>query len=140
MTTPHPGSDAYLAQRVFSASPEQQAALLMEAGQRHLGLAIQALAGRDPARVAQRLARVVAVLEEASRRLDMGAGGEVARNLGRLYDGWRQEVARADAQVDPRRLEAMARGMGGLREAWEAQHRRRCATASWSAPRSERVV
>jgi len=139
MSDSRPGFDAYLAQRAFSATPEQQAALLMEAGQRHLGLAIQALASRDAVDAKRRAARVWAVLSEASRRLDLPGGGEVASNLLRLYGWWGGEVARATAEGDARRLETVARGMGGLREAWEALHRRRSAGAL-TGPRAERVV
>jgi flagellar protein FliS len=121
--TPHP--DTYLAQRVFSASPEQQAALLMEAGQRHLGKAMQALQRRDRGGATHSFIRVAEVLAEATLRLDLAQGGEVAHNLSRLYGWWGHEVMVASAAQDVARLEGVAQGMSGLREAWEHLHRRR---------------
>lgn len=133
-------ANAYLAQRVFSAGPEEQAALLMEAGQRHLGKAIQALHRQDGRDATRSFLRVSEVLAEATRRVDLKGGGEVARNLVRLYGWWGRELMAASVTRDPHRLEAVAQGMSGLREAWEQRHRQRLARHGIDGPGQERVV
>ena len=132
--------DTYLAQRILGAGPEQQAALLMEAGQRHLGKGMQALGRGDLALASASFIRVSQVLGEATLRLDLRQGGALARNLSHLYRWWGQEVMVASAARDFTRLKHVAEGMSGLREAWESQHHRRQKDLAIEGLGEERVV
>jgi len=120
-------ADAYLSQRVLGASPEQQAALIMEAGQLHLGKAIKALTQNDLPAATRSFIRVSEVIKEATLRLDMEDGGESAHNLGKLYDWWSREIMAASYLRDTARLEAVARGMGDIRQAWVQLHDKKAA-------------
>ena len=115
-------ADTYLTQRILGADPEQQAALIMEAGQLHLGKAIQALSRNDMAAASRSFIRVAEVILEATVRLDLEGGNELAQNLKRLYDGWTQEIMVASSTRDTARLAAVARGMGEIRQAWDHIH------------------
>ena len=117
-----PQTDAYLVQRVMSAGPEQQAALLMEAGQRFLGKAIKAMGQANHLEVSRCLSRVTEIIHEATVRLNFEEGGELVENLGRVYDWWISEIFEASATKDPSRLEAISHYMGEIREAWEQLH------------------
>ena len=117
--------DSYLTQRVLSASPEQQAALIMEAGQMHLGKAIQALAQSDLAAATHSFTRFSEVIMEANLRLNHEDGGELVQNLEKYYGWWMKEVMHASYAKDQARLAAVAASMGEIRQAWEQLHEKK---------------
>ena len=112
-------ADTYLAQRILGASPEQQAALIMEAGQLHLGKAIQALTRNDISAAAGSFIRVSEVIMEATVRLNHEDGGKLVQNLQNLYEWWSKEILAASYAKDTARLTAVSRAMGDIRQAWE---------------------
>jgi flagellar secretion chaperone FliS len=117
---PYPQSaDTYLAQRVLGASPEQQAALLMEGGQLFLGRAIKAMEQNDHFGVARCLRQVTEIINEALFRLNHQDGGELVENLAKVYDWWTLEIFEASKAKDAARLAAVSRFMGEIRQAWE---------------------
>ena len=118
-------ADAYLNQRILGASPEQQAALIMEAGQLHLGRAIQALARNDFDAATRSYIRVSEVIQEATIRLDLEQGGEAAQSLAKMYDWWTREIMAASRTKDSARLARVASSMGEIRQAWEEFHQKR---------------
>lgn len=118
-------ADTYLTQRILSASPEQQAALIMEAGQLHLGRAIHALNQQNLPSAITSFLRVSEVIMEATVRLDLENGGELAQNLKRLYDFWTSEIMIASKARDTARLAAVANGMGEIRSGWEQLHEKK---------------
>ena len=117
--------DSYHTQRIMSASPEQQAALIMEAGQMHLGKAIHALAQNDLPSATQSFLRFSEVIMEANLRLNHEEGGELVQNLERYYGFWMKEVMHASYAKDQARLAAVAASMGEIRQAWEQLHEKR---------------
>jgi len=121
-------ADTYLSQRILGASPEQQAALIMEAGQLHLGKAIQALNQNDLATATRSFIRVSEVIAEATLRLNLEDGVELAQNLKKLYGHWTAEIMMASRVRDVRRLAAVAQGMGEIRQAWEQFHQKKAST------------
>lgn len=118
-------ADAYLTQRVMGASPEQQAALIMEAGQRHLGKAMQALKRKDVSATATSLSRTLDAITEATLRLNYEDGGELVENLEKLYDWWTRELVVAGHLLDAARLSAVGEQMGDIRQAWEQLHEKK---------------
>ena len=117
-------ADAYLSQRILGASPEQQAALIMEAGQLHLGRAIQALARNDFDAATRSYIRVSEVIQEATMRLDLEQGGEAAQSLAKMYDWWTREIMAASRTRNSARLAAVASSMGEIRQTWEEFHKK----------------
>jgi len=115
-------ADTYLAQRVMGAGPEQQAALLMEAGQRFLGKAIKAMEQNQHSEVARCLSRVTEIITESAFRLNHEDGGELAQNLLKVYDWWTREIFEATSTRDVARLAVISRHMGEIRQAWEQLH------------------
>lgn len=125
-------ANAYLNQRILGASPEQQAALIMEAGQLHLGRAIQALNRNDPSAATSSYIRVSEVIQEATIRLNLEDGGELAHNLAKLYEWWTQEIMVASRTRNTARLAAVASSMGEIRQAWEEHHQKKAGTVQVS--------
>jgi flagellar protein FliS len=105
----------------------------MEAGQLHLGRAIQALNGNDRTAATRSYIRVAEVIQEATLRLDLEAGGELAHNLAKLYDWWTRELMAASRTKDTNRLAAVAQSMGEIRETWEQLHKKKLGTTGASA-------
>lgn len=134
-------TDAYLAQRVLAAGPEQQAALIMEAGQLHLGRAIQALSMNDAPGATRSFIRVSEVIMEATLRLNREDGGELVQNLDKLYGWWSKEIMAASHTKDLNRLEAVLSAMGEIRQAWEQLHEKQTRSGAGSLPTfGDRVV
>ncbi len=118
-------ADTYLAQRVLAASPEQQAALLMEVGQLFLGKAIRAMEQKDHRQTAKSLSKVTEVITEAVVRLNHEDGGELVDNLMRIYDWWTREIFDAGSTKDTAKLEMVSHHMGEIRQAWEQLHEKK---------------
>jgi flagellar secretion chaperone FliS len=133
-------ADTYLTQRVLGASPEQQAALIMEAGQLHLGKAIQALTQNDLSAATASFLRVSECIMEATVRLNLEDGGEVAQNLAKLYDFWTKEIMIASRARDTARLTSVAQGMGEIRQAWEQLHGSKTKSAGSGFQLGDQVV
>lgn len=115
-------ADSYLAQRVLGASPEQQAALLMEAGQRFLGKGIKAMELGQHQETSRCFIRVSEIISESICRLNLEEGGELVDNLNRIYAWWTGELMAASGAKDVARLERISSHMGEIRQAWEQLH------------------
>jgi flagellar protein FliS len=122
-------ADTYLVQRVMGAGPEQQAALLMEAGQRFLGKAIKAMERKDFFDMARCLDRVAEIIAESAFRLNHDEGGELALNLLKIYDWWTSEILEASGNRDVARLRVISHHMGEIRQAWEQLHEKQVKSA-----------
>jgi flagellar protein FliS len=117
-------TDHYLTQRVLSASPEQLVAILLEGGQRYLGMAINAMERKDYRQQASSLSRVGEFILELGNRLNLEEGGELAANLDKLYAWWTTELFEASRDRDLGRLRGISQMMGELRTTWEELHTR----------------
>ena len=141
MNTYAKSADSYLAQRVMGAGPEQQAALLMEAGQRFLGKAIKAIESKDHLETSRCLRRVTDIINESFTRLNHDDGGELVDNLLKMYDWWTREILEASSTKDTARLEAISLQMGDIRQAWEQLHEKQARTMQASGFKlGDRVV
>jgi flagellar protein FliS len=99
--------------------PEHMVVLLLEAGQRHLAKAQEAIQRRNPVIRDRCISRVLAVLTELVNRLNHEQGGALVDNLVRIYEWWGREVVEAGAQDDLPRLELIHSQMGEIRRSWE---------------------
>jgi flagellar biosynthetic protein FliS len=125
-------ADTYLVQRVLGAGPEQQAALLMEAGQRYLGKATKAMEQKDHNEVARCLVRVTDIINESFCRLNLDEGGELVDNLSKIYSWWTTEILEASKTKDTARLGIVSNHMGEIRQAWEEFHQKQTRTTEVS--------
>ena len=107
-------ADTYLTQRILGASPEQQAALIMEAGQLHLGKAIRSLNENNlPAEVNSFLRGSEEIMEATA------------------------EIMLASKARDMARLAAVAKGMGEIRTAWEQFHEKKAGAGAPATTRPQ---
>ena len=112
-------ADIYLEQRIIGASPEKQAALLMEAGQLFLSKAIRAINDKQYFDMAKYLGRVTDILLETTLRLNRNDGGELVTNLQKIYGWWTDEILEASRTKDTTKLLLVSKHMGVIRQAWE---------------------
>jgi flagellar protein FliS len=96
----------------------------MEAGQRFIGKAIQAMELSNHLEVGRCLSRVTEIINEATLRLNHEEGGELVDNLGKVYDWWIWEVFEASSTKDTARLRSISHHMGEIRQAWEQLHQK----------------
>ena len=114
---------AYHTQAVFTASPGQLVLLLYDGALRFMA---QARAGfarpvADPGRteaINAALDRAQAVVAELKANLDHATGGEVARNLDRLYDYHLRRLFAAKMERDEAPVSEVEGLVRALRDAW----------------------
>lgn len=135
MTTAAQPHDQEIARRIAATSPEQLASMLLRAGQKYLGQAVQAIARKDHAGKGQALARVSEIIAELSSHLNREAPGELVHNLSRIYEWWTCELVLASLQQQAEPYEAISRWMGELNDSWEQLHRIKMAHVGSMGPR-----
>lgn len=118
-------ADLYLLQRIESATPEQLHAMLLEAGQKFLRLAIVAMNSRDIAGKSRHLSRSSEIIVELSGRLNHEGGGELVLNLARIYDGWIDVLFDASQKNEPERIQTIVNQMAEMRITWEELHQKK---------------
>lgn len=99
--------------------PEHIVVLLLDGGQRFLAKAADAIRREDAMMRDYYLKRILAILQELTRRLNHEQGGELVDNLIRVYDWWGRELLEAGAQDDVDRLSLVSSQMGEIRRSWE---------------------
>lgn len=117
MTPTATSQRAYQQSAVLTAPPERLVLMLYDGAGRFLHQASRALTDADVATANGRLQRAEAIIDELLTSLDPTAG-EVAENLRDLYLFCRRHLAEARIERDPRKIDAVAEMLAGLREAW----------------------
>lgn len=128
-------ADQYLLQRIEAASPEQLHAMLLEAGQKFLSLAIMAMNGNDIPGKSRHLSRVSDIIVELSGQLNRNDGGELVLNLSQIYTGWIDTLFDASQKKQPERLTIIVDQMAELRLTWEELHQKKTIAAQPGAAR-----
>ncbi len=108
----------YQNNQILTASPEQVLIMLYDGAIRFVRQARQAIEQKNvPART-QAISKAVAIITEFSNTLDYDIGGEIAIDLGRLYDFMVRELAAVNARGDAEKLAPVENILVELREAW----------------------
>ncbi len=113
------GAQAYATTQISTASSVQVVVLLYDGAISSMKLAQEGIVAsnfQDKARLIDRALRVVG---ELSASLNMEEGGNVAKDLQRLYEYIQFEVTQANLKNEPSRLEGPIRCMSVIREAWQ---------------------
>ncbi len=111
---------AYKTNAVTTMPPGRVVVLLYEAAIKFLKQAlIEMEAGRFLEK-GQRVNKAVDVICELRSSLDMNAGGEIARNLDRLYDFMVRHLICVDKVEQARRIREVIAILWDLNEAWKA--------------------
>ncbi|QVQ28714.1 flagellar export chaperone FliS [Achromobacter deleyi] len=113
-------ADIGLETQVMSATPERLITLLYHGARAAIG---QARIHLQEGRVAERGAAITKAIKIVDEGLKMGlnmeAGGDIAANLGRLYDYIVRTLLMANLKADVEQLEIADRLLADLAEAWQ---------------------
>ncbi|MFD4840798.1 flagellar export chaperone FliS [Achromobacter sp. NPDC058515] len=123
-------ADIGLETQVMSATPERLITLLYHGARAAIG---QARIHLQEGRVAERGAAITKAIKIVDEGLKMGlnmeAGGDIAANLGRLYDYIVRTLLMANLKADVEQLEIADRLLADLAEAWQTSIDRPAASA-----------
>ncbi|MCW2960159.1 MAG: Hpt protein [Thermoleophilia bacterium] len=112
------GHDAYRANAVETASPEQLTLMCYDGALRFMRRAAHALDGEDLSTASSATGRAQAIINELNITLDMDAGGDIARNLRDLYLFANRHLAAGLATRESKNIRESMDIIVGLREAW----------------------
>ena len=111
---------AYLESRILSADPVELVCILYE----HAILAVEdareCIGRGDIASRSKAISKAIAIIGELESSLDHKAGGEVAKNLGRLYQYIRIRLLAANRNQEAGPLVEVERLLTTLSDAWNA--------------------
>lgn len=115
-------AQAYQRNAVLTASPEKIIQMLYDAAIRHLEQGRNAL--DDPstthsAQVGISLGKALSIIGELRSALDYDKGGEVAQQLGSLYEFTIEQLTQANLTRSPEHIDPTLRVMRTLKEGWD---------------------
>jgi flagellar protein FliS len=112
----------YQRNAVLTASPEKLVKLLYDGAIKHLEKSRVGLADQKTARsqeVGQSLSRAMGILGELRASLDHAAGGQIARDLDRLYEFGLDQLSQANLTRTPTGVNNALQVMRTLKEGWD---------------------
>lgn len=112
----------YQRNAVLTASPEKLVKLLYDGAIKHLEKSRIGLADTKTARsseVGNALGRAMGILGELRASLDHAAGGQIARDLDRLYEFTLDQLSQANLNRTPSGVENALRVVRTLKEGWD---------------------
>jgi flagellar secretion chaperone FliS len=111
----------YQRNAVLTASPEKLVKLLYDGAIKHLEKSKLGLADQKTARgaeVGQSLSRAMGILGELRASLDHAAGGQIAKDLDRLYEFSLDQLSQANLTRTPNGVTSTLQVMRTLQEGW----------------------
>lgn len=117
------GNSAYLESRILSADPVELIAILYEHAILSVQEAREHLAKKEIAKRARRISKAIAIVSELDASLDHSIGGEMSRNLARLYQYMRERLTAANIQQADAPLAEVETLLNTLAEGWEGVKR-----------------
>jgi flagellar secretion chaperone FliS len=112
------GAEAYYQTHVQSRSPLELVVMLYDGGLRFLEQAAEAMDNGDMVAKATAMSRSFAILAELQNTLNVGEGGELARQLDALYGYMNDRLVDANTQRSSAPIRDVIRLMQPLRDAW----------------------
>jgi flagellar protein FliS len=120
---------AYLEAEVLTATPVRLVEILYDLAINSILSARQCCCTGDILGRGRFVSKAVEVLLELINGLDFQAGGELARNYGRLYDYCQRRLLQAHVEQSETMLQEVQSLLGEIREAWQvvvAEHSPKC--------------
>ena len=116
-----PNANAYANYKqtsIETATPEKLLLMLFDGGIKFLNLGMLAIEQKDYSSTNKWLVKVQDILFELMVSLDMDKGGEIASNLYKLYDFYRNEVIKANIAKDTKLLPPVLEFLRLYRDMW----------------------
>ena len=112
------GAEAYYQTHVQSRSPLELVVMLYDGALRFLDQAAEAMDRQDMPAKAVALSRAFAILGELQNTLNVGEGGELARQLDALYSHMNDRLVDANVQRSSAPIRDVINLLTPLRDAW----------------------
>ena len=109
---------AYMTSDVTHADPVQVIVLLYEGAIYRIGQAAQEMVKQNALASGIALYRALAIIAELRNSLNLEAGGEMARNLDRLYLHMHEELVKGHLAKQPEPLERVRTLLSDLNSSW----------------------
>jgi flagellar secretion chaperone FliS len=117
---PARGASQYVQTQMRSSTPLELVVLLCNAALRSAATAREAMVKRDIRTRRAALSRMLAIIAELQKTLDIEKGGKIARDLDRLYAWVTSRLIDATAQETVRPIDDAVRVLEPLRDAWQS--------------------
>jgi flagellar protein FliS len=111
--------NAYKQTAVTTASREQVLIMLYEAAIKHLRKAAECCQTKDLAGKGVAVGKAHDIINELSNTLDFNVGGEIAKNLERLYAFMVEQIVQGNIQNDPSKFDTARKLLENLLEGWK---------------------
>lgn len=105
---------------VETASPHRLVQMLMEGVQEKLLAAKSFMAKKDIAKKGEHISWAISIIDSLRACLDFEQGGEVAKNLGNLYDYMERRLLEANLKNDPAIIDEVGMLMAQIKSGWDA--------------------
>jgi flagellar protein FliS len=105
---------------VAAADPHKLIVMLMDGALERIATARGCMERKDMVEKARLLNRAVSIVGELRNSLDMKAGGQIAENLGELYDYMSRTLLKANADNSTKQLDEVSTLLHEIRGAWVA--------------------
>jgi flagellar protein FliS len=110
----------YLGTQVGSSTPLERVVLLYDGASREVTAAREATVARNLVARGKAISRAMAIIDELQRVLDMERGGDLARDLDRLYSWMNERLIDAISTRDVTPLDELRRLLETLSDAWRS--------------------
>jgi flagellar protein FliS len=112
------GAKNYKQTQIMTASPAQLIILLYEGALTHLHKAIAAIEKKDIPAKCKAITRVHDIVIELNTSLNHEVGGEISRELERLYNFMGEQLIKANAENSIEALKTVQKNLETLLEGW----------------------
>jgi flagellar protein FliS len=112
-------SNTYFETQTNTAGPGELVVMLYKGAVRFVAGAVQAVEAKDLQTASNSLIRAQAIIAELIETLDMKQGGDLAQNLGRIYEYMNYRLADANMRKDAEPAREVERLLRELLPAWE---------------------
>ena len=112
------GANAYKKAAVTTATPGQVLIMLYEAAIRYVKKAADCIDKKDYAGKGVAIGKVHDIINELNTSLNFEVGGEIARNLERLYNFMVEQLVQANSKNSKEHLMTVQKNLETLLEGW----------------------
>jgi flagellar secretion chaperone FliS len=102
------------------ATPHQMITMLLDGALDRIASAKGAIARKEIARKGELLGSAIAIIDGMRASLDYKVGGEIAANLGSLYDYMERRLLEASAASDQTMLDEVSSLLKEIKAGWES--------------------
>jgi flagellar protein FliS len=104
---------------IMDASPHRLIQMLMEGALEKIALAKGSMANKNIVSKGENISKAIEIIGGLQSSLNKDAGGELAANLGNLYDYMTRRLVDSNLRNDPRILDEVAGLMAEIKMGWD---------------------